>query len=148
MVAASAVMSKWRTMPPGAGSAAASVGPTGEATAVGEHAGESTSRRNRQQADPDPGHRGPILRRSDERHPNSSCDRGGPHAVAEGTRHILEQSQDIEVVGEAGRGDEAVELIKRLAPDVVLLDMRLPGMNGIEVARAVTGSTKRFECSC
>jgi len=64
--------------------------------------------------------------------------------LREGTRHILEQSQDIEVVGEAGRGDEAVELIERLAPDVVLLDMRLPGMNGIEVARAVTRKHKEI----
>ena len=64
--------------------------------------------------------------------------------LREGTRHILEQSQDIEVVGEAGRGDEAVVLIERLAPDVVLLDMRLPGMSGIEVARAVTGKHKEI----
>ncbi|HEY8839288.1 MAG TPA: response regulator transcription factor [Candidatus Dormibacteraeota bacterium] len=64
--------------------------------------------------------------------------------LREGTRHILEQSQDIEIVGEAGRGDEAVDLIERLAPDVVLLDMRLPGMNGIEVARAVTGKHKEI----
>jgi DNA-binding NarL/FixJ family response regulator len=62
--------------------------------------------------------------------------------LREGTRHILDQTHDIEVVGEAGRGDQAVELIERLAPDVVLLDMRLPGMNGIEVARAVTGKHK------
>jgi len=64
--------------------------------------------------------------------------------LREGTRHILEQSQDIEIVGEAGRGDEAVDLIERLAPDVVLLDMRLPGMNGIEVAGAVTGKHKEI----
>jgi DNA-binding NarL/FixJ family response regulator len=64
--------------------------------------------------------------------------------LREGTRHILEQSRDIEVVGEAGRGDEAVELIERLVPDVVLLDMRLPGMNAIEVARAVTGKHKEI----
>jgi DNA-binding NarL/FixJ family response regulator len=64
--------------------------------------------------------------------------------LREGTRQILEQSQDIEVVGETGRGDEAVEVIERLAPDVVLLDMRLPGMNGIEVARAVTGKHREI----
>ena len=64
--------------------------------------------------------------------------------MREGTRHILEQSQGIEVVGEAGRGDEAVELIHRLQPDVVLLDMRLPGMSGIEIARAVTSRHKEI----
>lgn len=62
--------------------------------------------------------------------------------LREGTRQILEQWQDIEVVGEAGRGDEAVALIDRLEPDVVLLDMRLPGMNGIEITRAVTSKHK------
>jgi DNA-binding NarL/FixJ family response regulator len=62
--------------------------------------------------------------------------------LREGTRHILEQSLDIEVVGEAGRGDEAVELIDQLEPDVVLLDMRLPGMNGIEITRVVTTKHK------
>jgi len=62
--------------------------------------------------------------------------------MREGTRHILAQSQDIDVIGDAGRGDEAVELIERLQPDVVLLDMRLPGMNGIEIARAVTSKHK------
>ena len=64
--------------------------------------------------------------------------------VREGTRHILGQSHDIEVVGETGRGDEAVDLIDRLEPDVVLLDMRLPGMNGIEIARAVTSKHKEI----
>lgn len=58
--------------------------------------------------------------------------------MRDGTRQILQQHPDFEVVGEVGRGDEAVELIERLAPDVVLLDMRLPGMNGLEVTRAVT----------
>lgn len=62
--------------------------------------------------------------------------------LREGTRQILEQWQDIEVVGEVGRGDEAVALIDRLEPDVVLLDMRLPGMNGIEITRAVTSKHK------
>ncbi len=57
--------------------------------------------------------------------------------VREGTRQILEQAPDIEVVGEAARGDEAVALAEQLQPDVLLVDLRMPGLNGIEVARQV-----------
>ena len=51
--------------------------------------------------------------------------------VREGTRQILEQQPDLAVVGEADRGDLAVERIARLRPDVALLDVRLPGLNGV-----------------
>lgn len=57
--------------------------------------------------------------------------------VREGTRGILEQCDDIEVVGEADRGDTAVEMTRRLRPDVVLLDVRMPGLNGIDAARLI-----------
>jgi len=60
------------------------------------------------------------------------------HALLrEGTRWILQQEPSIDVVGEAGRGDEAVELVGRLKPDVVLLDLRLPGLPGIDAARQI-----------
>ncbi len=59
--------------------------------------------------------------------------------VREGTREILEREPDLQVVGEAARGDLAVELAQRLQPDVVILDMRMPGINGIEAARQITG---------
>lgn len=60
------------------------------------------------------------------------------HALLrEGTRWILQQEPTIEVVGESGRGDEALELVSDLKPDVVLLDLRLPGLPGIDVARAI-----------
>lgn len=60
------------------------------------------------------------------------------HALLrEGTRWILQQEPSIEVVGESGRGDEAVEVIADLQPDVVLLDLRLPGLPGIDVARQI-----------
>ena len=55
--------------------------------------------------------------------------------VREGTRQLLAQVPGFQVVGEAGRGDEAVELAGRLRPDVLVLDLRMPGLNGIEVAR-------------
>lgn len=55
--------------------------------------------------------------------------------VRRGIRHLLEKAPDILVVGEAGCGEEALRLAEELAPDVMLLDMEMPGMNGIEVAR-------------
>jgi DNA-binding NarL/FixJ family response regulator len=55
----------------------------------------------------------------------------------EGTRQLLEQGPGFRVIGEAARGDEAVEVACRLRPDVVLLDMRMPGMNGIEATRRI-----------
>lgn len=55
----------------------------------------------------------------------------------EGIRHRLAQESDISVVGEAASGEEALEMISRAKPDVVILDIRLPNMSGIEVARQV-----------
>lgn len=59
--------------------------------------------------------------------------------IREGTRQILEREPDLEVVGEAGTGMEALALIGELEPDVALLDLRLPDISGIEVARRVRG---------
>ena len=55
-----------------------------------------------------------------------------------GTRQILEAHPDLQVVGEADGGPAALALVNRLGPDVVLMDIRLPGMNGIEVTRQLT----------
>lgn len=63
--------------------------------------------------------------------------------MREGTRHILDQCADLEVVGEAEDGQEALELIDRLQPDVAILDIRMPVLNGIEVVRRMKESSPR-----
>ncbi len=55
----------------------------------------------------------------------------------QGIRWTLESADDIEVIGEAENGQEALKLTERLNPDVVLVDINLPGLNGLEVARVI-----------
>ena len=53
-------------------------------------------------------------------------------------REILEE-EGYEIVGETGRGDEAVELVRQHAPDVVILDIRMPGTDGLQAAKEIAG---------
>ncbi|GAB4325439.1 MAG: response regulator transcription factor [Dehalococcoidia bacterium] len=57
--------------------------------------------------------------------------------VRQGTRRFLNQVPGFQVVGEAGSGAEAVDLVARLAPDVAIVDIAMPGMNGIEATRRI-----------
>ena len=58
--------------------------------------------------------------------------------IRAGINALLERMERVEVVGEAGNGVQALKLIPELSPDVVLLDLQMPGLNGFEVLQEAT----------
>ncbi|CAM5486184.1 MULTISPECIES: response regulator [Streptomyces] len=62
--------------------------------------------------------------------------------VRAGFRSILEDEDDLEVVGEAGDGAEALAACRALRPDVVLLDIRMPGVDGLQAARDIAADAR------
>ena len=59
------------------------------------------------------------------------------HLVRAGFRSLLRRDRDIAVVGEASTGDEAVRAARQLRPDVILMDIRMPGMDGITATKQI-----------
>ena len=60
------------------------------------------------------------------------------HAMLrEGMRNLLEQERDFELVGEATDGEEAVKLAKELKPDIIIMDIVMPKLNGVEATKQI-----------
>jgi DNA-binding NarL/FixJ family response regulator len=62
-------------------------------------------------------------------------------AFREGLRLLLLSTQDIEVVGEAETGEQAISLSESLQPDVILMDLQMPGVNGVEATRRILNTS-------
>jgi len=65
------------------------------------------------------------------------------HIVRQGIRSLLEAEADFEIVGEVSDGLEAVRMVESLKPDVLVLDLMMGGLNGLEVARQVSTSSPK-----
>jgi DNA-binding NarL/FixJ family response regulator len=62
------------------------------------------------------------------------------HLVRQGLRSLLQDESDLEVIGEARDGVEAVRLVEQLRPDVLVVDLMMPGLSGLEITREVAAS--------
>lgn len=60
------------------------------------------------------------------------------HIVRKGLVFFLQTQPDVEIVGEASNGEEALEIVRQTRPDIVLMDLSMPVMNGIEATKQMT----------
>jgi len=65
--------------------------------------------------------------------------------LRQGIRNVLELEEDLLVIGEAGDGEQAVQKTVELMPDILLLDINMPKMNGLEVIRSINGQEKKVK---
>jgi two-component system, NarL family, response regulator NreC len=64
------------------------------------------------------------------------------HLVRQGIRTLLESETELEVIGEASNGIECVQMVEKQRPEILVLDLMMPGINGLEVTRQVSNQTK------